>query len=327
MRVRTMLILAVIAAVLLVIAVISNRSERASERLESGEIFPGLSADAVGEIFFATETDTARLVKQGGQWRVATEGDYPADTLAVGRILDKIGLFDRRHLHSTNPEKQATFEVAEGMGTEVKLSGPAGELLAHFIVGKNGPDFRSQFIRPAESNEVFRIPDYLRSAFDPGRSTWRDKTIFAFDQEKVRSIRLRPEEGEPLWIQKAGEDRFVFLPDSGAVKTTAIRSTIRTLSGLKADTFPDSLPSPADAGLDPPMQEVEVALDDGAVHTLEIGALNDAETRHYVKKAGDQTLFLLSKGRVSGLLPDREKLAEAPPEEPDEAPGGGPGGE
>ena len=322
MRVRTMLILAVIAAMLLVIAVISNRSERAGERLESGEIFPGLTADAVGEIFLATETDTTRLVEKAGQWRVATEGDYPADTLAVGRMLDKVGLFDRRYLHSTNPEMQATFEVTEGMGTEVKLSAPSGEMLAHFIVGKNGPDFRSQFIRPAESNEVFRIPDYLRSAFDAGRSTWRDKTIFAFDREKVRSIHLRPAEGEPLQIQKTGEDSYVLLPDSGAVKASAIESALLTLSRLNADTFPDSLPSLADAGLDPPMQEVEVKLDDGALYALEIGALNDAETRHYVKRAGDDTLFLLSKGRVNGILPDREKLAEEPleqsPEEPAE---------
>jgi hypothetical protein len=313
MRVRTMLILAVIAALLLVIALVSNHTRRSAERLEAGPIFPGLTVEAVGDIFFATQSDTAHLVRQAGRWHVATEGAYPADSVAVTRILDTLGLFDRRHLHSTNPDKQAMFEVDPASGTEVRLSDASGAVLAHFRVGKNGPDFRSQFIRPEESNEVFRIPSYLRSAFDATRATWRDKTIFAFDKDKVRSVRLRPAEGDLLQIIKQADESFAFLPDSSAVNKSVIESTIRTLATLRSDAFPDSLPSLADAGLDPPLQEVEVQLDDGAIHKLAIGALDPEEMRHYVKRANGDTLFLLSKGRVTGLLPDREKLSDRPP--------------
>jgi hypothetical protein len=50
-------------------------------------------------------------------------------------------------------------------------------------------------------------------------------------------------------------------------------------------------------------------MDDGAAHILEIGALED-EVRHYVKRQDDETLFLLTKGRVDTIVKNAEELIE-----------------
>lgn len=316
MKARTTIILALIAAVLVIIAVTSNRSEKERESIEPGLIFPDLQREAITEIRMTAGEDTVCLVKEQTGWVVATEGNYRADSMAVARILEKIDAFDRRHIHSRNPENQKTFEVDDSSGTEVLVVGPEDNTLAHFRVGKNGPDFRSQYVRPVDSNEVFLIPEYLKSVFDAKRATWRDKSIFSFKVEKVKRLLIQPEDKDTITIEKNDQDTYVMTaPDSAGVKKQMVESTIRTLAMLRCDAFPDSLPTLAEAGLEPPRQRIEVQLDDGASYALVIGNETDA-ARQYVKKDGDDTIYLLSKGRAKSLMRDAAELKEEPPASP-----------
>ena len=311
-----MIILAAVAVILVGIAMLNNRSQRASEQLETGPIFAGLDKDAIAEIKLSNGEKDVRLLKQGDDWVVASEGHYPADMRAVDRILDVLDKFDRRHLRSRNPEQQTTFEVDAESGTGVVLADRSGAALADFRLGKNGPDYQSQYVRPTEAEEVYLIPEYLRSVFDAGKDTWRDKAIFSFEMEKVRQLVMCPEEGPVVAVLKDDEGNFTLTsPDSAAAKKNVVESTLRTLSNLRCDAFPDSLPSLADAGLEPPRQSVQVLLDDGAAYTLLIGNAIEDETRHYVMKEGDDTLFFLSKGRITSLIRDVDAVKEAPPEE------------
>ncbi len=322
MKPRTTIILALLAVILVGIALLSTRSERSKETLASAPIFPGLEADRVARIWLASDADTVELVRPDDTWLVATEGDYPADPQTTERMLEKIELFDRKYLRSQNPEMQTSFEVDDTSGVEVLMAGESGEALAHFRMGKNGPDFRSQYVRPVAANDVYLIPDYLKSSFDPGRSSWRDKTIFSFEGEKVKELRMEPASAEPIVITKNEEGTFVMTePESAAVKRNLVDSTVRTLANLRCDAFPDSVPSLADAGLAPPQQSVEVALDDGASYTLHIGNETD-NARIYVRRPDRETIFQLSKGRVNSLIRTAEDLKEPPPEpaEPAETP-------
>ncbi|MCK4411962.1 MAG: DUF4340 domain-containing protein [Candidatus Eisenbacteria sp.] len=316
MRARTTIVLAVIAAVLVIIAISSRRAERSRERIDSGPIFPEAYWESAAEIRLIAGEDSVHLRKQGRRWLVRTEGDYPADTTAIRGMLEKAESFDRRHLRSTSPEMQATFEVDDSSGTEVLLSNDQGEALAHFRVGKNGPDFRSQYIRPVGSNEVFLIPEYLRSSFDARRATWRDRAIFNFEWERAQWLYMEPAEGEPVEIVKDLQGNYqISSPDSVPAKKNLVESTLRALARLRSDAFPDTVPTLTRAGLDPPRQRVEVRLEDGGYRALNIG--NETEkSRVYVKKDDAPTIFLLTKGRLSSLIRDFETLKEEPPAAP-----------
>ena len=64
---------------------------------------------------------------------------------------------------------------------------------------------------------------------------------------------------------------MITAPDSAAAKRSPIESAVRTLATLRCDAFPDSLPSPAAAGLEPPKQRAEIYMDDGASYGLDFG--------------------------------------------------------
>ncbi len=316
MKARTTIILAVVAAILVVIAVVSNRSEKARETMASGPIFADLVEDAVTSIRMTTEKDTVRLAKSDEGWLVATEGNYRADQRAMDQIMEKLPSLDRRYLRSSNPEMQATFEVDDSSGTEIEIFA-GNRSVAHMRMGKNGPDFRSQYIRPVGTNQVYLVPDRLSTAFNAGRPTWRDKTIFDFDQEKVAQLRVHSSEEESYVLAKNDQGVFVMTePDSVGVKPNLVTSMTRGLSNLRCDAFPDSVPALPDAGLAPPLRQIEVSLDDGASYVLNVGEETDA-ARHYVKKDGDDTVFLLSAGRISSLIRALDEIKEEPPEEPE----------
>jgi len=313
MRTRTTIALAVIAAILVVMTFVLRDCERKGESIRSGAIFPGLKRDLVARIELASAADTVRLHREAGRWRVATEGDAPADTAAVRGLLEKLAGFDRRYRVSANPEMQQTFEVDEASGTGVRLLDAGGGELAAFRLGKNGPDFRSQYLRPAASSEVFLIPDYLRGSFDAQRATWRERTIFAFDPQRVQHLTISAEQAPPVEIGRTAEGAFVILaPDSLPAKRSLVEATIRSLATLRADAFPEGPVSLADAGLAPPLQEVAVALEDGGRHALRIGRETE-DARVYVAREGDETVFLLSKGRLGSLVRSLETLKEEPP--------------
>jgi len=327
MKPRTTIILAAVAALLVLIALLSTRTERKHETLESGPIFPDLKVETLGKIVITGDPQTVELIKSDDKWLVATEGNYPADPQMMERIVEKLALFDRRHLRSRNPEMQRTFEVDDSSGIEVLMANAGGQELARFRMGKNGPDFRSQYVRPTGRHEVYLIPDPLKSVFDPARQTWRDKSILSFGTDKVKQLEIQAAGAPAIVIVKDDEGNFALTaPEAAPAKKGIVESTLRTLSTLRCDAFPDTPVTAADVGLEPPEQRVIVSLDDGAVHELQIG--QEVETaRHYVKKAGDDTLFLVSKGRVTGILRTLEDLKDvaAPPDEPEAVtlPGGG----
>lgn len=314
MRPKTMILLAGLAILLLIIAFATRRAERSGERIASGAIFPGLTREAVAGIRVTGEEKTVELRRDGALWRVASEGDYPADTLAVSRILEKLPLFDRRHLRSNAPDMQETFEVGDAQGLEVAFTGADGAELARFRVGKNGPDFRSQYVRPSGSREVYLIPDHLRSVLDPQRPTWRDRALLAFDRDRVARVTFHPAEGAPVVAVKDEEGQFALAaPAAGPLKTQVLDATLRTLSNLRCDAFADTLLAPAAAGLEPPRQRVEIQLQDGAQFGVDFGNEIPAGGRTYVRKDGTETLYLISTGRIPSLVRTLEDLREAPP--------------
>ena len=311
MKPKTMIVLAVVAAALLLWgAWLKPSCDRRRESIPAGPIFGKARWEDAAEIRIRAAGDSVVLRKPGGMWQVATEGDHPADTAAVRGIFEKVRGFDRRYLRSRNPEEQKTFEVDDASGTEVRFADAQGRVLADFRLGKNGPDFRSQYLRPAGSSDVYLIPDYLRSAFDPQRPTWRERAIFAFDRDKATRIAFFPENLPPVRIEKTADGKFkVAGPDSFAVRQNLIDSALRTLSALRCDGYPDSLPSPADAGLVPPKRRVEIELQDGAHYGLNLG--NETKNAQvYASRDADETIFLINKGRASSLVRDPEALKE-----------------
>ena len=85
MKTRTTLILALIAAVLVIVAILSGRTEKSRERIAPGPIFPELQREAVAEQVIRRELEIAEPQDSHAD----NSQDYREDQPPAGPLAEK----------------------------------------------------------------------------------------------------------------------------------------------------------------------------------------------------------------------------------------------
>ena len=321
MKTKQLLILGGVFVVLaLVVLLFENpfgRSEYEKKVQTAMPLFPHFDKEQVAKIEITTAAETTTLAKQDGEWVVTSLDNYPADAEGVEDLLTKVGEFKNTQRVSTNPDKQVEFEVESTTGVETKLMDANDTLLAHLFVGKTTPGFLSSYVRVADTNDVYVAQGYLKSVFDKGTRTWKDRTIFDFNQGIVTQVNITsPEETVELRLDAEGTWQML-QPEASAVKQNEVDSLLSAFSQLDTDDFtePKEL---AEYELASPHSSISATLNDGTTATLRIGKEEDGKL--YVKRDDKDTVFRLFKSNVERLIKKAETLKEeeAPPTETEE---------
>ena len=304
MKTKQLLVLIGVLVVLgLLVLIFENpfgKSEEQKKVEEAGLLFPFFSKENVAkiEVVSAFGLTTTILVKQNDRWLVETMDNYPADQTAVQELLDKVAEMKTVERASSNPEKQAVFQV-DSSGTEAKLTDASGNLLAHLFAGKTTPGIFYSYVRAADSNDVYIVKGHLKSTFDKGYRSWRDRTIFSFLKEDVTHLTIRSEEEEiELQIDAASAWQMI-KPLVSAADGTEVEAIMELMSSLETDDFaePKEL---SEYGLDAPNMSITATLKDGSARTLLIG--KEESESYYVKREDKAQIFELNKGNVDKLI-------------------------
>jgi flagellar basal body-associated protein FliL len=321
------ILLAVFVGLLLIALLIEGPLSNRGKRQDSKELtlFPDFEANKVYSVEIKTKDKEVKLNRENDTWVVSTADNYPADQKAVEDMLNKVKDLKSSLIASKSSEKHSQFEVDES-GAEVKMVGTSGDnLLAHFFVGKIGPDYMSTYFRKADDNKVLLINEYLKSIFDKGARGWRDRTIFDFDPFQVQRLTLMPQDKDEIAIESQEDGSWqIIKPEVAPAEKEAVDDIINDLSKLSADDFAEKKePSEGEAEFDPmkeykldePESKITVDLKDGTARILLIGG--ESGYRRYVKREGKDAIFLLSKSKIDRLFKGIDELKAKPEEEPE----------
>ena len=317
MKTKQLLILGGVLVILAIVVLVFENPFGKSEYEKKVEtaipLFPNFDKEQVAKIEIIAMDGTTTLSKQEGAWIVASMDNYPADSEGIAELLTKVGEFKNTQRVSSNPEKQAEFEV-DSTGVEAKLMDVNDKVLAHLFVGKITPGFLSSYVRAADANDVYVAQGNLQSVFNKGTRTWKDRTIFEFNKGIVTELNISsPEETVELRLDADGIWQML-KPEAATANTTEVDNLLTTLSGLDTDNFADAQDDLAEYGLETPQSVISAVLNDGTTATLYIG--NEAEGKLYVKRDDSNTVFRLFKSNVDRLIKKSDTLkAEAPPPE------------
>ena len=296
MKTKQLLVLIGVFVVFLGLLVLEKR-----EKVEEATLlFPFFNKENAAniEIISAFGLSTTILVKQNDQWLVETMDNYPADQTAVKELLDKVAEMKTVQRASSNPEKQAVFQV-DSSGVEAKLTDASGNPLAHLFAGKTTPGIFYSYVRAADSNDVYIVNGHLKSTFDKGYRSWRDRTIFSFLKEDVTHLTIRSEEEEvELQIDAAGAWQML-KPIVSAADGTEVEAITDLMSSLETDDFAESKDL-SEYGLDAPKMSITATIKDGSARTLLIGV--EESGSYYVKHEDKAQIFELNKGSVDKLI-------------------------
>ncbi len=315
MKIKQLLVLIGVLVVLgLLVLIFENpfgKSEEQKKVEEAGLLFPYFNKENVAkiEIISAFGLTTTILVTQNNLWLVETMDNYPADQTAVKELLDKVAEMKTVQRASSNPEKQAVFQV-DSSGVEAKLTDASGNVLAHLFAGKTTPGIFYSYVRAADSNDVYIVNGHLKSTFDKGYRSWRDRNIFSFLKEDVTHLTIRSEAEEvELQIDAAGAWQML-KPTVSAADGTEVEAITELMSSLETDDFaePKAL---SEYGLDAPKMSIAATLKDGSARTLLIGM--EESGAYYVKREDKAQIFELNKTNVDKLLKKSADLKSETP--------------
>lgn len=317
------ILLGILVALVLITVIMENTGKRDAKKADEESIlFPGFAADQVSSIEIKVKDKEVRLNKEGDSWLVATADNYPADQESVEKILDKFAELKSKLTVSKSAAKHFQFEVDAVSGISVVMMGKSDEdVLAHLFVGKIGSDFTSTYIRKAEQDAVFLADGYLKSLFDKGARGWRDRKIFDFDTNQVQRLTLASQDKETIAIESQGDGNWQIIePEVSPGKKDAVDKIISDISKLSADNFAEKK-EPTEEGADPlkeykldePLSTFTVDLKDGSVRILHVG--DQSNQSFYVKKEGQDTVFMLYKSKIDRIFKDIEDLKAEPTEQ------------
>jgi hypothetical protein len=198
----------------------------------------------------------------------------------------------------------------DSSGVEAKLMDGSENVLAHIFVGKTTADFFNSYVRAADSNNVYVAEGYLKSVFDKGIRTWKDRTIFGFNKGDVTHLTIKSE-AEEVELQIDAEGKWLMLkPVVSPAKKTAADSILDTFSSLTTDDFAEQKEL-VEYELDDPKSSISGALNDGSTRILLIG--KEESGKHYVKREDKNTVFMLYKSNITQLIKKSEDLKDETP--------------
>ncbi|MEW6746984.1 MAG: DUF4340 domain-containing protein [Planctomycetota bacterium] len=348
--------LAILWGGLLVVAVGLHLSGRSAvydpPEPTSSKLFEGLEVASIATLVIEGPTQSATLQRgRDDRWVVASENSYPADSNAVGRVLDEIAGLPSGRIASAHPTPQqlARYELDETRRVHVRALASDGAPLAEFSIGKTAEDFRSSFVQKVGEEAVRRIYKVLRSTFGESKyHSWRDRTILDVSVKEIVAFRMEGSQGVVELVRDQGsasggsgadalgardsgagapapseqgtdpsgapaaETWRLVSPLEGVADDILVERLKSRITPLQAESWPDEEQPLSAWQLDPPRLRVTVRLESGAENVLLVGARR-ADGNVYVKMADAPTVFIVPEWRVSEFdRPARAYLSGGP---------------
>ena len=228
-----------------------------------------LDRDKIDALTITVPTQTVRVAKRDGEWRLAAPADARADFTTVDGLISRINTLQMKSIASAEPAGLAEYGLDKPAATVVIGSGSSQATL---LVGKNAGEglvyakdqARPQVMRIDSSflDEVKKPPADFRQkdlfdarAFNAtGLEIVRKGQTFAFEKTKVKNKEGQEEE---KWKQTA--------PAAQDVDPAKLDSLLSAVTQSRAASFLDST---AKTGLDTPELTITVKSGQGRQETV-----------------------------------------------------------
>jgi hypothetical protein len=298
---RLVAALVILAAVFVVLRLGSDRGPK------DEPLFPEFRAELAAKITIHGREVNTVLERENDTWIVASEDSFPAEPGAVENMFEKILTFSHKDRISSNPEKQALYQV-DSTGIEVSIEGAGGTAIASFVIGKVGPDYQSTYVKDGTSNNVILAPSYLPPVFERGTRTWQDLTLYKFEPQEIVEIRIT-RSGETVALERdQAAAWYISQPESAACDNNEVSRLVRLLSHLRADYVAGRAPV-EDSGVDAPDSSLWFRTAGGAEEEVVFGN-RDENKRTYLKLAASDLIYLMGTHRVASLVAGYARLRE-----------------
>jgi len=236
---RKLGILAVVAAGMILLAMITARTSVSGRTKTSGPAYliQGLDPANIHSIVIGHGKDEIKIERQENQFVIVNKSGYPADPKQINDLITKALDIKTVELFTSDPKNHEDLEVTEEKARNVvKFFKADGSLLTGVIIGKSLESGQGAYVRLASGNEVYlatETPWFRTRAVE-----YVNQEIASVKREDIRVVTVTSPEGSyTLRTEKAGSDVVVMdnLPADKKLKDSDAKSVLTALQGLRFD--------------------------------------------------------------------------------------------
>jgi len=258
MKFKTTIILFAIFLVLLAFVLLFEFKGKGGKDEE--EKLLALSSDDVQKITLKKEDETISFQKnEEGEWLITEPLEAKADKYEVGRLASDFSDLKIERVVEEEPEDLQKYDIPQ---KEISLWFKNKDKPVKILIGMENPLGNTFFAKRDDETRVVLIPSNLKSLMEKSLFDFREKNIFKFETDDVKSVKLLAK--KTLWVaSKKGEEWFFRNPVNALAKSSKIGDILSSLSGLKAKEFVSEEKKKADVkkyGLDRPEYEISLGM-------------------------------------------------------------------
>jgi hypothetical protein len=285
--------------------VVSKKSDTGAETAKP-RVFVALDADKIDEVKVKSESgDTTTLKKTNGNWQITAPLTVKADAMQAGALASNLSTLEVSRVVDENPADLKEYGLdSPRVEIEFKASGDKTYADAHrLFIGAKSPTGGDLFARRDSDKRVMLVPGYTDAIFNRATFDLRDKSLLAFEREKVDRIDV----AGSLELARQGTDWKLTKPIAATADYTAVDSLLGRLQTVAMKSIVAEQATPADLkkyGFDKPQGTIALS-GGGTTASLVIGGKATGDDV-YVRDSS-KPLIATADG---GLVKDLQKGAD-----------------
>jgi len=232
---KTIILFIAFAALLAFVLLFEEFKGKGGENEEDKLV--ALSSDDVQKITLKREDEIITFEKPQDEdteeWIITEPLEAKADKSEVDRLAENFSDLRIERVVEEEPEDVEKYEIPK---KEISLWFKDREKPVKILIGAENSLDNTFFARREDEARVVLIPSHLKSTLEKSLFEFRQKEIFRFETDDVKSIALRAK--EIRWeAEKKEEEWFFNKPVQALAKENKISGMLNSLSGLKAKEF------------------------------------------------------------------------------------------
>jgi hypothetical protein len=236
------------------------------------------------------------LVQKDDHWTIEQPGPYAADASTMRSFLSTLRSLRAVDFPSDHPTDLSTYGL-DSPRLKVSLYLGKDNAEKDLLVGKDAPD-KQIYVQGSGQPTVYTVSDWVMHDLNKNLNDFRDKTLLAFDRDKVTAVDVARKDGGHFKLVRADDKQWrVEGAGNGKPEQTAISQYIGDLHDLAGYEILADQPSDlGQFGLDHPLLTVTVAgADNKPVGSVLLASRQtEASKKEYTAMTqGGQTVFLV----------------------------------
>jgi len=306
LKFKTTIILFAVFLVLLTLVLLFEYKGKGEKDEE--EKLLALSSDNVQKVTFKKEDETITFQKdEEGEWLITEPIEAKADKYEVDRLADDFSGLRIERVVEEVPEEIEKYGIPQ---KEISLWFKDKDKPIKILIGMENPLGSTFFAKREDETKVVLIPSSLKSLMEKSLFDFREKNIFKFETDDVKSVKLRAKKTQ--WEASKKEEEWFFKnPVNALAQSSKIDNILSSLSSLKAKEFVSEEKKKDDVkkyGLDRPEYEITLGM---PLENQEMTfSLHKEEDKLYATTSLSSKIVEVEDSLLSDLEKEAEELRE-----------------